>query len=105
MFGLDQLNPQKLFDPPCPNWNVFEPSTKNGRFSWKKDSTSERLITAGSTSTWPKSGLIVAFNVRLLPNPAWRSAPKPGLFRDRVGKDGQSLRRMDVLQSDQIAEP
>ena len=38
-------------------------SVKNGRFSSKYDSASERFTTAGSTSTCPKSGLIVASTV------------------------------------------
>jgi hypothetical protein len=33
------------------------PSRKNGRFSSKKVSLPERFTTAGSTSTWLKSGL------------------------------------------------
>ena len=33
------------------NWNVPEPSTKNGRRSWKKISKASRLTTAGSAST------------------------------------------------------
>ncbi len=37
-----------------------EPSTKNGRRSEKNVSNAERLTTAGSASTWPKSGLTVA---------------------------------------------
>jgi hypothetical protein len=36
------------------------PSTKKGRFSAKKVSKAERFTTAGSTSTCPKSGLMVA---------------------------------------------
>ena len=40
--------------------NTFAPSMKNGRRSSKKVSNCVRLTTAGSTSTWPKSGLIVA---------------------------------------------
>jgi hypothetical protein len=40
---------------------------KKGRRSGKKVSTSLRLTTAGSTSTWPKSGKTVASRVRLPP--------------------------------------
>ena len=40
-----------------------EPSTKNGRRSLKNVSNAERLTTAGSASTWPKSGLTVALRV------------------------------------------
>ena len=36
---------------------------KNGRFSGSRISNAVRLTTAGSTSTWPKSGLIVAATV------------------------------------------
>ena len=54
-------------------------SVKNGRFSSKYDSTSERFTTAGSTSTCPKSGFTVALSVRLFPTPARRSAPMPGV--------------------------
>ena len=42
---------------------VPELSTKNGRRSLKNVSNAERLTTAGSASTWPKSGLTVAVNV------------------------------------------
>src|SRR5687767_14395640 len=41
-----------------------EPSTKNGRRSAKNVSNAPRLTTAGSASTWPKSGLIVPVSVR-----------------------------------------
>src|SRR5689334_169156 len=44
--------------------NVPEPSTKNGRRSGKNVSNASRLTTAGSASTWPKSGLTVAVKVR-----------------------------------------
>ena len=55
-----------------------EPSTKNGRLSLKNVSRSLRFTTAGSTSTWPKSGLIVALNVRFEPRPILASAPNRG---------------------------
>src|SRR5207249_11710195 len=51
------------------------PWTKNGRRSWKNDSNAVRLRTAGSASTWPKSGLIVASSVRFGAIPYFRSAP------------------------------
>jgi hypothetical protein len=41
-----------------PNWNALAPSTKKGRRSGKIVSNALRLTTAGSSSTWPKSGLI-----------------------------------------------
>ena len=44
--------------------NVPEPSTKNGRRSGKNVSNASRLTTAGSASTWPKSGFAVAVSVR-----------------------------------------
>ena len=53
---------------------------KKGRFSWKKDSTSLRFTTAGSTSTCPKSGFTVASRVRFDPRPIFRSAPIAPLF-------------------------
>src|SRR6266550_3248438 len=77
-FGPDQLNPQKLLWPPYPNSKIDEPSTKNGRLSLKKVSRSLRFTTAGSTSTWPKSGLTVALSVRFEPSPIRASAPNPG---------------------------
>jgi hypothetical protein len=39
---------------------------KNGRRSGKNVSNTPRFTTAGSTSTWPKSGFIVADRVRLV---------------------------------------
>ncbi len=44
--------------------NVPDPSTKNGRRSGKNVSNASRLTTAGSASTWPKSGFAVAVSVR-----------------------------------------
>src|SRR3954470_19507776 len=40
------------------------PRPKNGRRSEKNVSKAERLTTAGSASTWPKSGLTVPVSVR-----------------------------------------
>ena len=57
------------------NRNISARSMKNGRFSSKKVSKAVRLTTAGSTSTWPKSGLTVAFSVRLFVRPYLRSSP------------------------------
>ena len=48
---------------------------KNGRLSWKNVSNAPRLSTAGSASTWPKSGLIVPSSVRLDVTPYLKSAP------------------------------
>ena len=42
--------------------NTDAPSTKNGRRSRKKLSNTLRFRTAGSASTCPKSGLIVALS-------------------------------------------
>src|SRR5881628_765864 len=58
-----------------PKLNTCAPSTKNGRFSGKNVSNAERLSTAGSTSTCPKSGLIVASSVRFDVRLYLRSAP------------------------------
>ncbi len=52
------------------------PSTKKGRFSWKRVSKAVRLTTAGSTSTWPKSGLMVAPRVRLELSPVLQVEPR-----------------------------
>ena len=58
-----------------PNEKRSALSTKKGRFSSNTVSKAERLTTAGSTSTWPKSGLIVASSVRSLVMPYFTSAP------------------------------
>ena len=58
---------------------MLTPSVKNGRFSWKKLSTSVRFTTAGSISTWPKSGFTVAFSVSLEPTLMRRSPPTAGV--------------------------
>ena len=57
--------------------NACDPSMKNGRFSSKNVSNTVRLTTAGSTSTWPKSGFTVASIVMLLEKPHFRSRPAP----------------------------
>ncbi len=49
---------------------------KNGRRSGSRTSNAVRLTTAGSASTWPKSGLIVASRVRPAPSPRRASAPR-----------------------------
>src|SRR6202521_248216 len=61
-FRLDTLLQKKQLMPPVEKYCEFE--TKKGRFSEKVVSNTERLTTAGSTSTCPKSGLIVASSVR-----------------------------------------
>ena len=58
-----------------PKSNTCAPSTKNGRFSGKNVSNAERLSTAGSTSTCPKSGLNVASSVRFDVTRSRRSSP------------------------------
>src|SRR5919197_6652807 len=45
------------------NRNMPDPSTKNGRRSVKNVSKAVRLTTAGSASTWPKSGFTVVVSV------------------------------------------
>ncbi len=61
---------------------MLAPSVKNGRRSSKNVSNCVRFTTAGSTSTWPKSGLIAAFSVRLLDTPYLRSRPPDANPRD-----------------------
>ena len=51
------------------------PSWKNGRRSSKRTSNAVRFSTAGSASTWPKSGLIVASSVRFSLMPYLMSSP------------------------------
>src|SRR5438874_657747 len=67
-----------------PKLNTCAPSTKKGRFSGKNVSNAERLRTAGSTSTWPKSGLNVALSVRFEVTRSRRSSPALGLGVPRV---------------------
>src|SRR5438093_1196210 len=52
-----------------------DPSTKNGRRSEKNVSNPLRFTTAGSASTWPKSGLTVPVSVRPAPSLYFRSKP------------------------------
>ena len=52
-----------------------EPSTKNGRRSEKNVSKAERFTTAGSASTWPKSGLTVPVSVRPGRSAYFKSTP------------------------------
>jgi hypothetical protein len=52
-----------------------EPSTKKGRRSEKNVSKPERLTTAGSASTCPKSGLMVPVSVRPGFNAYFTSTP------------------------------
>ena len=58
-----------------PNPKMSLPSTKNGRFSGKKVSNADRFTTAGSTSTWPKSGFTVPVSVSPAGSPTRTSAP------------------------------
>jgi hypothetical protein len=82
-----------------PQRNTLTPSVKNGRFSWKKLSTSERLTTAGSISTWPKSGFTVALSVSLEPRLVRRSPPTAGSdFQPLLnGSAGSTCDRSPVL--------
>src|SRR5207249_9572144 len=57
------------------NRKMPAPCTKNGRCSLKKVSNAVRLSTAGSASTWPKSGLTVASRVRFDATRYFRSPP------------------------------
>ena len=80
------------------------------------------LMTAGSTSTWPKSGLTVGSRVRLLFRPALKSKPalagefaagperiaglrraEAGLCRG-VGNDLEPPARVDVADPDEVGE-
>src|SRR5438876_4085548 len=69
-----------------PKSNTCSPSTKNGRFSGKNVSNAERFSTAGSTSTCPKSGLIVALSVRFDVTRSRRSSPALGFGVPFVSK-------------------
>src|SRR6478672_3607847 len=79
--------------------NTWAPSTKNGRFSGKKVSNAERLSTAGSTSTCPKSGLNVASSVRFDVRRSLRSSPTRIDGRPCVlnGSPGASATADDLL--------
>src|SRR5438270_9445474 len=68
---------------PESNPNMPEPSTKNGRRSEKKVSNALRLTTAGSASTWPKSGLIVVVSVSPGVSAYFASTPN-----ETLGSDG-----------------
>ena len=55
---------------------------KKGRRSGKRVANADRLTSAGSASTCPKSGLNVASSVRFGPRPILKSAPtRPSRFR------------------------
>jgi hypothetical protein len=69
------LKPQREFAGPLPKRKTLAPSVKNGRFSVNDVSNCERLMTAGSTSTWPKSGLIVPVSVSVDVRPYFTSRP------------------------------
>ena len=73
MLRLETFEQKKQLSPPNPKYPA--PSTKNGRRSSRNVSNAERFTTAGSTSTWPKSGLTVALRVRLDVSNTRASAP------------------------------
>jgi hypothetical protein len=58
-----------------PNKKYPLPSTKKGRFSAKYVSNAVRFTTAGSTSTWPKSGLTEPVSVRFEVSKYLKSTP------------------------------
>src|SRR3989337_3048046 len=70
---LETLLQKKQLNPP--NEKLPEFDTKNGRFSLNVVSKTERLTTAGSTSTCPKPGLTVASSVRFEVRFTLRSPP------------------------------
>ena len=92
------LKPQRLFAGPLPKSNTFAPSVKNGRFSGKNVSNCVRFRTAGSTSTWPKSGLIVPVSVRLDDRPYLRSTPA-SMRCSLAGMKGLSARLCKSLRA------
>src|SRR6266571_3360349 len=61
-----------------------EPSTKNGRRSEKNVSNADRLTTAGSASTCPKSGLIVDVSVSPDVSAYLKSTPMAASGDDRL---------------------
>src|SRR6478735_822012 len=73
---------------------VPDPSTKNGRRSGKNVSKASRLTTAGSASTWPKSGFTVVVNVH-------RSRVD---LAERVRHEFKTLRRTGHAQPLQLTE-
>ena len=99
-----------------------EPSTKNGRRSEKNVSNADRFTSAGSASTWPKSGLTVPVSVSPGRSAYFRSTPTvaSGSARfdkriaglDRLGLDVaadvrhdlETLRRSIEPQPGQLAE-
>src|SRR5690348_15771287 len=78
-----------------PKSNTWEFSTKNGRFSGKNVSNADRFSTAGSTSTCPKSGLIVALSVRFDVTLSRRSRPPCIVGRPCVSKGVPALAERD----------
>ena len=70
---------------------------KNGRFSANVVSNTDRFTSAGSASTWPKSGLIVASSVRFEPMPILTSAPTLPL-RFRPSSNGFAGSRLPVTR-------
>src|SRR6266852_5831558 len=115
---LDTFEQKKQLKPPSPKYPA--PSTKKGRFSSKNVSNADRFTTAGSTSTWPKSGLTVALSVKLdvtrsvAPDPAVERVrieewigPVAGHVRGaahQIGHDLGTARRVPDHQAMQMAE-
>src|SRR6187551_2838028 len=80
---------------------VPEPSTKNGRRSGKNVSNASRLTTAGSASTWPKSGFAVAVNVRPGVTAYFRSRPAvPPGSGELLSGSALSISRVSTLPSE-----
>ena len=81
--------------------NVPDPSTKNGRRSGKNVSKASRLTTAGSASTWPKSGFAVAVSVRPGVTAYFRSRPsEPPGSGESVSGSATSTWRVSTLPSE-----
>ena len=74
MYSLAPLRPKRR--------KTWLPSVKKGRFSSKKVSNAVRFTTAGSTSTWPKSGLRAPTSVIPLETPYLKSRPAPPKKRE-----------------------
>ncbi len=84
---------KRLFPPDRGKSNSCRSSTKNGRRSSNRVSNAVRLMTAGSDSTCPKSGLNVAFRLKLPPRLQVRSPPRLKLVslpskKGSLGSDG-----------------
>src|SRR6185436_5795980 len=78
-----------------------DPSTKNGRRSEKNVSNASRLTTAGSASTWPKSGFIVAVKVRPGVTAYFKSRPiEPPGDGESVSGSAASTGRVSILPTE-----